>query len=119
MQDTLYCPICGDKMRSKKEQAYVLLLNKDSNFIERTCTGLNHCIQLVTDLKSKEIDFMKISLNRDFSRFVLIDYVNNRSDVICLKKNKKQSFEVPKVVTPDFPDLKELKRLIELYVTFS
>jgi len=119
MQDTLYCPICGDKMRSKKEQAYVQLLNKDSNFIERTCTGLNHCIQLVIDLSSKEIDFMKISLSRDFSRFVLIDIVNNKSNIICLKKNEKQSFEVPRAMIPDFPDLKELKRIIGLYITFS
>lgn len=119
MQDTLYCPICGDKMRSKKEQAYVLILNKDSNFIERTCTGLNHCIQIVTDLTSKEVDFIKISLNRNFSRFIFIDFVNNSSDVVCLKKSIKQSFEVSKALIPDFPDLKELKRIVSLYIKFS
>lgn len=119
MQDTLYCPICGDKMRSKKEQAYVLILNKDSNFIERTCTGLNHCIQVVVDLESNQVDFVKISLNKDYSRFVLIDFVNNKSDIVCMKKSMKQSFEVPKAVVPDFPELKELKRIIEMYVTFS
>lgn len=119
MQDTLCCPICGDRMRSKKEQAYSLILKKDSNFIERTCTGINHCIQLVVDLCSKEIDFIKLSLTRDYSKFVLIDFVNNKSNIMCMKKGVKQSFEIHKAVVPDFPELKELKRIIDLYIVFS
>lgn len=119
MQDTQYCPMCGEKMRTKKEESYVHILDKISDFIERTCVGMNHVFQIVIDSETEKVDLIKISLQPDYSKFILIDYLHQKCKVICLKNNIEQSFEIPKMLYPDFPDLKGLKEKVDLFITFS
>ena len=119
MQDTVNCPICGDKMRSIRERKLLFPVGKTANYCERTCNGLNHVVQFMVDEATSEIDFLKISLEPDYSRFVTIDFYNKRCQVICLRDNKKETIDVPRMIAPDFPDLLKLKEKIGLLICFS
>ena len=120
MDDTLVCPLCGNKLRNTKEVAdYLFPLKKFGEWMERVCTGPNHVIQFFTDLKTGQVDFLKISLNPKYSRFMEIDYINQRCRVITLKNNKPEYIDIPKMIEPDFPDLIKLKERVSMYVVFS
>lgn len=119
MRDTNICPICGDKMRSIRETKFYQFLKKKASFVERTCNGTNHSIQLLTDESTQEVDLLKISLSPDYSRFIFIDFYNQKCELLLMKDTKKQSINIPKMIIPDFPDLVKLKERISVYITFS
>jgi len=120
MQDTKYCPICGDLMRSNKlKNRLITFVDKTSDYIERTCAGLNHCLQIFVDEKTKQVDLLKMSLTSKYDIFIFLDYYNTKSQIVCYKNNKQMSkIDVSKIIDPDFPDLKNLKSKVSLFITF-
>ena len=110
MQATWQCPICGDKLRGLKQyNKYSNYTKRVANYSERTCTGLNHCLQILVDTDTKQVDFLKISLNPNYSRYIYIDYYNQKCKIIYYKDGKEEYIEVPRMIEPDFPDLLNLK----------
>lgn len=119
MQDTKNCPICGDKMRSITENnKFTQTISQDS-YIKRTCHGHNHIIQFFTNENTKNVDFIKLSLSVNYSKFITIDFLNNKSQIQCLSNSKKSFIDIPKIIEPDFPSLKNLKEKVSLLITFS
>ena len=121
MHDTKVCPICGLKMRTINLKNRLLhLVNKQSDYIERTCSkGLNHTLMLFTDYKTGQVDFIKLSLNPKYSKFLEIDFINQKCRISCKKDGKTENIEINKMIYPDFPELTDLKSKVNLYVTFS
>lgn len=121
MDDTLVCPICGNKLRNVNQKSkYLLPVSKTANYIERTCsTGMNHSLQLFTDGYTQKVDLLKLSLNPKYSRYLEIDFINQKCRISCLKAGKAEYINIPKMIQPDFPKLVKLKERVSMYVTFS
>jgi hypothetical protein len=121
MDDLLNCPICNNKLKNiRLSSRHLHDVNKTANYIERTCTqGRNHSIQFFTDEETKQVDLLKISLNASYSRYIDIDFFNNKCKITCYKSGVSQSIHMDKLIEPDFPDLVKLKERVNLYVTFS
>jgi hypothetical protein len=121
MKDTLYCPICNNKLKNKKlKNQNLYLINNCSDYIERTCSdGFNHTLQFFTEQKTKKVHLLKTSLNHNYSKFIEIDYLNNKSRISCFKMGKPEYIEIDKVIDTDFPKLDNLKNKINTYVAFS
>jgi hypothetical protein len=80
---------------------------------------MNHSLMLFADKATKKVDFLKLSLNPKYSRFLEIDYVNQKCRINCMKDQKSDYIEIDKMLHPDFPDLVKLKEIVNLYVVFS
>ena len=121
MEDTTACPICKNKLRTIKLPERLLYpVSKISSFLERTCgLGMNHSLQFFVDLETGKVDFLKLSLNPKYSRFLEVDFVNQKCRIACYRNSEPQYVEIPKMVELDFPNLEKLKERISLYVTFS
>lgn len=121
MDDILSCPICGNKLRNvKTPNKFLHTAGKTSDYIERTCVhGRNHAIQFFTDEATNQVDFLKISLNPKYSRYLEINYVNKTCRISCMKAGKTEYIDIEKMIEPDFPDLIKLKERVALYVVFS
>lgn len=121
MDDVLSCPICKNKLRNVKLTAKHLHgVGKTANYIERTCAqGMNHSVQFFADETTKQIDLIKISLSPKYSKYLEIDYVNQKCRIHCMKDGKAKYIDIEKMIEPDFPDLIKLKEKISLYITFS
>ena len=122
MDDVLYCPICGDKLRTNHHSLKRLYaIEKTAEYAERTCSaGYNHVLTLWCDKETGKVDFLKFSLNHTYSRFMEIDYVNGISRITCRTgENEREYINIPKIIVADFPDLKELKEKVNLYIVFS
>lgn len=121
MEDVTSCPICNNKLRTVRLNGkYLFSVNKTSNYVERTCSqGMNHSLQFFTDENTKKIDFIKISLNHKYSKFIEIDFINQKCRISCMKSGKAEYIDIPKMLEPDFPNLTKLKEKVALYVTFS
>lgn len=121
MEDTLLCPICGDKLRSIKIfDKYLHIIGKKGNFYERTCTSMrNHSLQFFADAETKKIDFLRFSLDPRYTKYLEIDYINQKSRLSCLKESIARYIELPRVPEIDFPDLTELKEKVSLFIVFS
>lgn len=120
MDDTLTCPICGNRLRTKNLSDHNLyFVENKANYVERTCTtGMNHCLQLFSEDPSKKIHLLKIALNPQYSRFIEIDLLNSKSRIICFKFGKPEYINIPNLIEPDFPDLIKLKEKVALYIAF-
>lgn len=95
-------------------------MSKTADYVERTCSsGMNHVIQLFADSNTKKVDFIKLSLNPKYSRYLEIDFLNQKCRINCMKDGKAEYIEVPKMIIPDFPNLVRLKERVSLYVVFS
>jgi hypothetical protein len=110
IKDTKICPICQNDLKSIKR----------GTTIERNCIhSPNHSLQFFVDQKTKEINLIKFSLNPQYSIFVEINYKLGNSRVICLINGQPQYINVPKILEPDFPELKQLKKKVDFYVIMS
>jgi hypothetical protein len=121
MKDMTTCPICNNKLRSvlRYNQAlyYVETL---ATYVERTCTlGMNQSLQFYTHVETDDVHLMKVSLTPNFSKILEVDLFNGKSRIICLKENKPQYIDLPQMIELDFPDLKNTKSKVNIYVTFS
>jgi hypothetical protein len=121
MDDVLMCPICGNKMRNNHLANKLLhSVGKTADYAERICSNQpNHVVTLYTDKETKQVDLLKISLNPKYSRFIEIDYVNQKCRITCAKDGEYEHINIPKMIEPDFPDLTKLKERVGLYVVFS
>lgn len=121
MDDTLTCPICSNKMRTiNLENKLLHAIGKQSNYAERTCIkGMNHSLRLWADKVTGKVDFLNLSLNPKYSRYLEIDFINLKCRINCMKDGKPDYVTIPKMIWPDFPELKKLKERVELYVVFS
>lgn len=120
MDDVILCPICNTKLRNHNEnQKIIHKINKKSDYVERICATAYHSFVMWVDKKTKQVDLLKMSLNSDYSRFIWVDFYNKKSTIICLKQNDEETIEIPKIIEPDFPDLKDLKERVGMYIVFS
>ncbi len=121
MQETWHCPICGDLMTGiRRYNKFLLFVGKSSSYSERTCNGTNHSLQIYVDESTNEVDLLKISLVPDYSRFIFLDFYNKKSRIVLLVNSKcNMNIQVPKLIEPDFPELKKLKEKVSLFITFS
>lgn len=121
MHDTLTCPICGNKLRSiKQNNKHLHQVGKTADYIERTCSdGMNHSLQIFVDESNNKVDLLKLSLNPKYSRFLEIDFHNQKCRINCLKEGKPEYIEIKKMLEPDFPDLLKLKEIVSMYIVFS
>lgn len=121
MDDVLNCPICGNKLRtSHHTNKYVPFIEQTGDYAERICsTGHNHIIAIWTNKETKKVDFIRLSLNSKYSRFLEIDYVGQKCRITCAKEGEYEYINIPKMIEPDFPDLVKLKERVGLYVVFS
>lgn len=120
MDDVLNCPICGDKTRNIHTDNKLLHpVSKTANYTERVCAGHNHTISLWTDRDTKQVDFIKLSLNPSYSRWIEVDYINQKCRIVCSKNGEYEYIEIPKMLDLDFPDLAKLKEKVSIYIIFS
>ena len=121
MNDLNHCPICFNKLRSYKvEKRYLGYLKKRALYVEKLCAGVNHSLQIFVDSDSKKIDLLKMSLTPKYSRYIEVDFYNQRCRLLLLSKNNKTEYiEIPKILELDFPELIKTKEKIDTYVMFS
>jgi hypothetical protein len=121
MRDTKVCPICGLKMRTiNLKNKKLHNSDKASTYAERTCSkGLNHTVMFFSDTVTGQVDFLKLSLTPKYSKFLEIDYINQKCRIACKKEGKTEYIDIPKLLIPDFPHLADLKSKVDLYVVFS
>lgn len=119
MNDSKTCPICNNKFKNKTLKKFNLIPDNPSDYIQRNCShGLNHSLQIYLNLKSKKIDKLKTSLNKNYSRYFEIDFVNNKSKIYCLKNSETEIININRIIEPDFPNLTLLKHKVECLVNF-
>lgn len=96
-------------------------IGKTGNYIERTCSkGMNHRgLQFFVEEPSKKVALLKLPLNAQYSRYLEIDFHNQRCRISCMKEGQAYFIEIEKMLNPDFPDLVKLKETVSLYITFS
>jgi hypothetical protein len=121
MDDTLLCPICGNKLRNMKKNGPLHAIGKTGNYIERVCSkGPNHRgLQFFVDENTHQVDLLKLPLNAKYSRYLEIDFYNQRCRISCLKDNKNDQIIIERLIEPDFPDLCKLKETISLFIVLS
>lgn len=121
MDDTTACPICSNRLRTiKTPNKFLHWVDKTANYIERICNkGMNHSLRIFTDEATGEVDMLKLSLNPRYSRFLEIDFVNQKCRINCMKEGKSDYIDIEKMITPDFPKLEKLKERVNLFVVFS
>ena len=120
MDDTLVCPICGLKLHNiNRKNKHLLPAGKTANYVQRTCHGLNHFLQIFVDGYTDRVDFLKLSLNPKYSRYLEIDFINQTCRISCMKGGQAEYIDIPKMIVPDFPKLIKLKERVAVYVTFS
>jgi uncharacterized protein YbaR (Trm112 family) len=121
MDDTLVCPICKNKLNNiKLSNKFLHAIDKTSDYVVRRCIrGMNHFLTFYVDENTWQVDFLKISLNPKYSRYIEIDFVNQKCRIACLKDSKPEYIEIDKMLYPDFPHLTKLKEKVSLFVVFS
>jgi len=95
------------------------MTEKVGSWKERTCTGPNHSLQIFSDVNTKKVDLLTLSLNPKYSRYLEIDFVNEKCRINCMKDGKSEYIHIDKMIEPDFPSLTKLKERVSLYVVFS
>src|SRR5271165_4946622 len=100
MDDVLCCPICGNKLKTSRLPNKLLHhVSKTANYSERVCTkGHNHTLMLYADDATKKVDLLKLSLNPSYSRFLEIDFLNQKCRISCLKDGKPDYIEIEKMI---------------------
>ena len=120
MIDTNKCPICSEKLKNRKlKNHYLYFVENISDYIEKTCSnGMNHTVQIFTDVKTKKIHLLKTSLSHDYSKFIEFDFLNSKSRISYFKLGIPEYINIKKLINPDFPKLINIKDKVNTYVNF-
>lgn len=119
MDDTLICPICGDKLKNTKNHKN-LFIGKFANIIKRHCAnGMNHIITLYSDTSVNKVDFLRVSLEPNYSKIIEIDFHNQKSKILLYKNGLSQTMHLQKIFEPDFPALENLRKQVNLFILLS
>ncbi len=120
MDDTFFCPICGNKLRNQKlKNKWLPQINRTSNYIYRMCQhGLNHFLEFYVDTNSKKISYIKFSLDPKNNRMIALDFINKKSLITCNKNSEPFNLKIPKLIEPDFPKLTHLKDKVSSLILF-
>lgn len=114
------CPICGNKLRSTKMIGTMLYtINKHAHYTDRLCSGSAHTLQIFVDEATGRVDLLRLSLNAVNSKYLDIDYHNQKSRISCMKNGVPHHITVDRIIEPDFPDLVKLNEKVQLYIVFS
>ena len=114
------CPVCGDKLRNSKiAGSLFFIVGTHDNYTERLCNGTNHTLQIFVNERTNFIVLVRVSLDSKYSRFISLDYLNQKSTIICYKNSVPEAINIAKLLIPDFPDLRKLKEKVGLYVVLS
>ena len=122
MEDTLHCPICGNKLRTKYLSNKLLpSTDKKAKYIERSCTrGYNHSILFWVDDTTEQIDLIKLFFGTGIT--LTLNYIAQNTELLSIIKNnpyKIDRMKFAKIIEPDFPDLNDLKNNLMMYILFS
>lgn len=121
MDDILTCPVCGDKLRNSHSNNKLLHpTGKTANYVERICShGYNHIVSIWTDKETKQVDYLRFSLNSNYSRFLEVDFVNQKCRLLLMEECGYKHIDIDKMLEIDFNDLSKLKEKLQLYILFS
>lgn len=123
MQDVHDCPICGTRLKiiSKKKLKYLHIIGKQGFYTEKVCVQHHtHYLQIFSNVTTNKIDFIKFSINTEFSRIVEVDFHNKKSRIQCLNQGiSDYIIHVPNVLELDFPTLTKLKEKVSMYIVIS
>ena len=112
MDDTLSCPICGNKFRNIKRSSV-------PHTVERTCSGTNHVVQMYVNEYDQKVLELKFSLDPRYSKHLNINYQSQTSQIVCMKNSNPFYIDLPEVLEVDFPDLTKIKKKVDLYILIS
>lgn len=117
MKDTLYCPICMNKLSNKVLSNFTANCEMDS-CIQRSCKeGINHFFSLLVTRRPHYKPIMLL-LNLGSDKSVQINFEKQISSIVFHKFSNTLQIKVPRVIELDFPSLKKLKAKMKNYVTF-
>lgn len=121
MQDTLHCPICKQKFLNKYQLLNFGKNNEIINVAERLCNGISHTLKIKSNTISKEIIFVKISLDSTYSKYLEVDYIQDKSSISCYKPESRNHYviDIGSAIPVDFNNLNKLKDKINTYVMLS
>jgi len=119
MDDFKECPICNNKLRTVNNVS-VSFDKKHKLTSERTCSkGMNHSLMIHSDIETNQVLKIKISLAANYTKFIEINYVLNKSIILCMKDGKISPINIDKVLEVDFPDLEKLRKKVDMLIAFS
>ncbi len=119
MDDISVCPICNNKFRITKNVPLKTVSSLVA-YTEKLCTtGMNHALQAFYNPSSKKIDLIKFSLDPKYSKFIEINFIDNKTEIHCYKNSKLSVLKIDKIISPDFPDLESLKKKVDIYILMS
>jgi hypothetical protein len=109
--------MCGNKLINLNlTDQHLPFLHKTSSFITRNCpTGISHSYLHTTDQTTGKIDWIKLSFLPS-QRWIEINYITNKSRIVCLKDGEPDYLDIGKALEPDFPAMEKLREKISLYV---
>lgn len=118
MDDTLICPICGNALKSTKSATFRMhTLNKTAKYIYRNCAeAINHTASFYIDQNTNKIDFLKISIEPNYSKIIEIDFHNQKSTLRLHGNNASETIHLQRTFEPDFPALENLKKQVNLFI---
>lgn len=118
MDDIYNCPICNSNLIiTNKKNVFLSEIEAWGDFKIKICPGANHFLKIISN--NKEMLWLMCSLNQQYTKFIAINYHQQRCLIICSKNNIKQSIFINKLLTTDFPHLHHLKKKVDMYVALS
>jgi len=80
---------------------------------------MNHFFQLFFNKSSLNVDYLRFSINPDYSIYLDLDFVNQKTRITLFEENKPSYIHLNKLLTPDFPKLIQIKKKVSLYTKLS
>jgi len=98
----------------------MLTLNKNAKYIYRNCAeSMNHTASFYFNQDSNKVDFLKVSLEPNYSKIIEIDFHNQKSTIRLHGNGASETIHLERTFEPDFPKLENLKKQINLFILFS
>lgn len=119
MDDVHNCPICNSVLKiTNQKDIFLSEIDAWGDFAIKVCPGANHFLKVISNTQ-KEMVWLMCSLNKQYTKFFIIDYYQQRCHIICSKNNVRQRIPIDKLLPLDFPHLHFLKKKVDMYVTLS